>query len=75
MMNVINANITPETLATMPVEKLVELFELTTDINHPKIYEVRGWLMDAIEKKNPSGFDAWLSLDCPEDDQLKEYVI
>lgn len=66
---------TPEAIAALPLEKLVELFEFTTNIDSPHIYTVRGWLMDAIEEKNPNGCDAWLSLDAPEDNELRQYVL
>ena len=35
---------------------------------------VRGWLMDEIQERFPVGFDKWLSLDDPRDDDLKYYV-
>lgn len=40
----------------MKLKKLVELFELTESMNDKYIPTVRGWLMDAIEEKNPVGF-------------------
>lgn len=44
-------------LANMTTEKLIEMFELTTNMNDENIPTVRGWLMDEIEKRNPDGFD------------------
>ena len=53
-------------LANMTTEKLIEMFELTTNMNDENIPTVRGWLMDEIEKRNPDGFDKWLDSEDPE---------
>jgi hypothetical protein len=66
---------TPEKIKTMSLEKLVELFEITGELNDKNIPTVRGWLMDAIAEKNPDGFDAWLDLEFPEDSDLRNYVL
>ena len=47
----------PEMLSRMSLERLVDLFEETSNRKDPNIPTVRGWLMDAIEAKNPEGFD------------------
>lgn len=61
-------------LEKMSTKKLVELFELTTNMQDENIPTVRGWLMDEIEKRNPEGFDRWLDTDA-EDSTLKNYVL
>lgn len=66
---------TPEILRTMTLEKLVTLFEMTTDLNDENTPTVRGWLMEAIEQKNPEGFDKWLDSEACEDSELRNYVL
>lgn len=61
-------------LENMSLEKLVELFCLTTNMTDENIPTVRGWLMDEIEKRNPEGFDKWLDEDT-EDENLGKYVL
>lgn len=57
------------------LEELVKQFELTTNNNKEGIADVRGWLMDAIEEKNPIGFDKWLEIDYCEDSDLRKCVL
>ena len=64
-----------ELLRTRTLEELVADFEATTNNNDKNIYTVRGWLMDAIQERNPEGFDKFLDCDNCEDDQLKLYVL
>jgi len=61
-------------LSEMTLKKLVDLFEETSNVDSAEIYTVRGWLMDAIEQKNPEGFDKWLDSNC-DDSELKNYVL
>ena len=61
-------------IASESTEKLIELWELTTDNNSPEAPTVRGWLMDELEKRNPAGFEAWLDGDA-EDETLKDYIL
>jgi DNA polymerase III delta subunit len=49
--------------ATLSTEKLIESFELTNGNKSPEIPMVRGWLMDELERRNFSAFDAWLEGD------------
>lgn len=57
------------------LEQLVDMFEETAKIDEDGIYDVRDWLMDEIEKRNPKGFDEWLDLEEPEDKELRKYVL
>ena len=66
---------TLESIKRMKLKKLVELFELTESMNDKYIPTVRGWLMDAIEEKNPVGFNVWIDSDCPKDSELRKYVL
>lgn len=61
-------------LKQMSLNQLLDLWELTETNNDKNIYDVRGWLMDEIESRNPAGFDAWLDQEAPEDKQLREFV-
>ena len=66
---------TLESIKRMSLKKQVELFELTESMNDKYIPTVRGWLMDAIEEKNPVGFNAWIDSDRPKDSELRKYVL
>lgn len=66
---------TLEIIKSMSLEKLIELFELTENMNDENIPTVRGWLMDEIESRNPDGFGAWIESDFPEDKDLKKFVL
>lgn len=65
----------PEMLSQMSLERLVDLFEETSNNKDPYIPTVRGWLMDAIEAKNPEGFDAWLESELASDETLRAFVL
>ena len=64
-----------EMLKGYSLEKLLELWDLTENMNSPEVPVVRGWLMDEIAARNPEGFDAWLDLDFPEDKDLRRYFL
>ena len=64
-----------KTLRRMSLESLIEKFELTESMSGAEVFEVRGWLMDAIEEKNPDGFSAWLDTKAPQDSDLRKYVL
>lgn len=63
-----------EMLANSTLGDLLDEWELTSNINDPKIAIVRGWLMDELESRNPEAFNAWLDQDAPEDNRLREYM-
>ena len=65
-----------EKLKHASLKQLVELFLMTTGMKSAECYTVRGWLMDAIEERNPVGFNKWLdSDDCLEDSTIAAYVL
>lgn len=68
-------SIAKKNLEDRTLEQLVDMFEETAKIDEDGIYDVRGWLMDEIEKRNPKGFDEWLDLEEPEDKELRKYVL
>ena len=41
----------------------------------PEIATVRGWLMDALENKNPEAFDKYLDDENCTDEDLRKYFI
>lgn len=63
-----------EKLQKMSTEQLLDLFELTTDINDVNISTVRGWLMDEIERRFPEKFVAWLVSNECEDENLRKFI-
>lgn len=66
---------TLESINEMSIKQLVELFSLTTNMNGEYVPTVRGWLMNAIERKNPDGFDKWLDSENCADEELASYVL
>ena len=36
---------------------------------------VRGWIMDELEKRNPTAFDKWLDMDYPTNEVLRELYL
>lgn len=68
-------SIAKKNLEERTLKQLVDMFEETATIDEDGIYNVRGWLMDEIEKRNPKGFDEWLDLEEPEDKELRKYVL
>lgn len=64
-----------ETILRMrSTEQLVEDFIATNTVKDQQIFTVRGWILDELERRNPVGFSAWLSLDCPLDEDLRDYI-
>lgn len=69
------APLTPKQITTASLEALIDLWEATeTAPLTPELAVVRGWLMDELERRNPSGFNAWLEQDAPEDIDLRKYI-
>lgn len=66
---------TPKAIKAMSLKKLVELFTLTGSMTDENIPTVRGWLMNAIEEKNPEGFENWLDSENCADEELASYVL
>lgn len=54
---------------------LIRDFVLTNLLTDPCSSIVRGWIMDELEKRNKVAFDAWLSQDSPEDQQLEKFYM
>ena len=63
-----------EMISNLTLAELLDEWELTSKIDNPEIYTVRGWLMDEIESRNPEAFDKWLDSDEPTDEMLREYM-
>lgn len=63
-----------ELISNATLSDLIDEWELTSTINTPEIYTVRGWLMDEFEERFPEEFNAWLESDAL-DEELKYYLI
>ena len=63
-----------EMIGNLTLAELLDEWELTSKIDNPEIYTVRGWLMDELEIRNPEAFDKWLDSDEPTDEMLREYM-
>ena len=50
-------------LKSLSIETLIELWELSDKRNEPEVPTVRGWIMDAMELKNPKAFENWMTGD------------
>ena len=64
----------PSMLSDMPLPRLLDQWELTATCTDKNISIVRGWLMDELERRNPSAFNAWLDTSAPEDSDLRKYM-
>lgn len=62
-------------LANMTTEKLIELFELTTNMNDENIPDSQRLAVDGNREKEPDGFDKWLDSEDPEDNTLRKYIL
>jgi len=64
-----------EAMNKMSVDKLVPLWEETSKKKTtPEVAEVRGWILDALENKNPEGLDNYYD-GFYEDEQLRDFVL
>ncbi len=67
---------TPEALKTYDMARLCDLLEATTSRKYSaQVAMVRGWIMDAMEAKNPDGFNAWLDSDDNHDADARKYLL
>lgn len=62
-------------IAKLPLPKLLDQWELTSKVNDPNVYIVRGWLMDELEKRNPEAFDKWIDSEECDDYELRNYMM
>ena len=70
---------TPEIIKLLSTGQLVEMFITTgqlVDAGHPNpyMYDLRGWIMDELEIRDPDAFNAWLDSDDNEDAGLRKYI-
>lgn len=61
-------------LKELDLDQLLSIWEETEHLDAPEVPTLRGRLMDEIERRNPSGFNAWLDQDAPEDKELRRFV-
>lgn len=64
----------PAIIAGLTNEQLLKAWEATEYLStSPETAITRGWIMDELEKRNPSAFNAWLDSESPEDSTLRRY--
>ena len=64
----------PAIIAKLTNEQLLKAWETTEFLStSPETAITRGWIMDELEKRNPSAFNAWLDSESPEDSTLRRY--
>ncbi|MDP4117684.1 MAG: hypothetical protein Q8873_00625 [Bacillota bacterium] len=60
-------------LKGLSITKLIELWNLADKMElTEEVVKTRGWLMDALEAKNPEAFNKWIE-NCDTDDNLEHY--
>lgn len=63
-------------LSRLSLEQLIKEFDMTEDIAVCiETSMVRGWIMDELEKRNPTAFDKWLDMDYPTNKALRELYL
>lgn len=50
-------------IQNLSLKKLCESFELTNTIDSDNISVVRGWLINELERRNSTKFEAWIMTD------------
>ena len=60
-------------LSNAQLTDLLDEWEMMANWRSPEVSQVRGWLMDELEKRNPEAFNAWLQSNA-EDIELKYYM-
>lgn len=63
-------------ISRLSLEQLIKEFDMTEDM--PASFEVsmvRGWIMDELEKRNPTAYDKWLDMDYPTNKALRELYL
>ena len=64
-----------EDLNKMSIERLVDLWDEISKMKvTQEIADVRGWILEALEEKNPEGMDAYYEI-FGEDEDLRKYVL
>ena len=63
-------------LSRLSLEQLIKEFDMTEGM--PASFElsmVRGWIMDELEKRNPTAYDKWLDMEYPTNEALRELYL
>jgi len=56
-----------QTMKSKSVSELCKLFGKTNNNQDRRVPTVRGWIMDELEKRNQSKFDAWMDTENVDD--------
>ena len=63
-------------LSRLSLEHLIKEFDMTENLAASfETSMVRGWIMDELEKRNPTAFDKWLDMDYPTNKALRELYL
>ena len=63
-------------LSRLSLEQLIKEFDMTENLAASfEVSMVRGWIMDELEKRNPTAFDKWLDMDYPTNKALRELYL
>lgn len=63
-------------LSRLSLEHLIKEFDMTENLAASfEVSMVRGWIMDELEKRNPTAFDKWLDMDYPTNKALRELYL
>lgn len=63
-------------LSRLSTERLIKEFDMTENLAASfETSMVRGWIMDELEKRNPTAFDKWLDMDYPTNKALRELYL
>ena len=61
-------------LNQMTTQQIVEAFEQTDGQIGIEVADVRGWLMDELNRRAPQAFEAWIDLCVSEDSPRKFFI-
>ena len=63
-------------LSRLPLEQLIKEFDMTEGMSASfELSMARGWIMDELEKRNPTAYDKWLDMDYPTNEALRELYL
>lgn len=65
---------TPEQVRNMSTAQMLDVWDLTGNRTGREVADVRGWIMDELERRHPTGFSAWLEQDAPRDEDLRRFI-
>ena len=67
-------NALKEKIDSLSTNQILRVWEWTTEAKNEQVPTIREYLMNELERRNPSGFNAWLEQDAPKDMDLRLYM-